>query len=151
MSQSCILSSSYSCAVSGSSQFRRHEVRRSVQEGRRLQAVNVATASFAQAAAAVTSPNPGAAEMTGEWCQSPWSVTGSSGRISHAHTPLLSPIDSATSHYCQSERHCLRGWSSAAGNCPGQQGALSSMPCACQPPHRACLVRLSVQDATTKT
>lgn len=45
-----------------------------------------------QAAPAVTGPNPGAAGMTGEWCQSPWSVTGSSGRISHAPLSCLPSI-----------------------------------------------------------
>lgn len=36
-----------------------------------------------------------------------------------AHTPSLSPIDSATSHYCQSEWHRLLGSSCVAGDCRG--------------------------------
>lgn len=45
-----------------------------------------------QAAPAVTGPNPRAAGMTGEWCRSLWSVTGSSGRISRAPLSCLPSI-----------------------------------------------------------
>lgn len=41
---------------------------------------------------AVTGSNPASAGMTGEWCQSLWSVTGSSGRISRALLSCLPSI-----------------------------------------------------------
>lgn len=63
------------------------------------------------------------------------------------HTPLLSPIDSATSHYCQSGRHCLHGRSCAAGDC---QGSGVHRAASCQP-QGAPLKRPPGQNATTKT
>lgn len=46
------------------------------------------------------------------------------------HTPLLSPIDSATSHYCQSGRRCLavRQEIAEAAGCVGEQGCVPAEP-----------------------
>lgn len=53
------------------------------------------TGSFSPSAPAVTACNAGVAGMTGECCQIPWSVTGSSRRISHTPfscLPLILPL-----------------------------------------------------------
>lgn len=66
--------------------------------------------------------------------------------------PLLSPIDSASSHYCQSGQHCLPGRSCAAGDCQGSRVRRAArrtpaVPAARDhqgplPPARGCLGRM---------
>lgn len=68
-------------------------------------------------------------QVTG--ARAPWSVTRNSWRI--WRTPLLlSPIDSATSHYCQSGQHHLHRGRGASRRLPGQWGAKRSVQHACK-------------------
>lgn len=79
--------------------------------------------------------------MTGEWCQSP-SLCDWELRENFTRAPLLSPIDSATSHYCQSGLQRLHGRSRrAAGDCQGsgvqRQREAARLPAS----HRSATVR----------
>lgn len=124
-------------AVLELSQLMRHICSVSVQEGRRSQTVSGGDGHsiFLSGCSAVTGPNPGAAEMTGERCQSLWSATGSSGRILHTHPSLVS------NRFCHFPLLSIRAAAASprvelySGRLPGQQGAENSTPHACQPLH----------------
>lgn len=103
------------------------------------------TAYFSQAAPAVTGLNPGAAGMTGELCQSPWSVTGSSGRIPRAPLsclPSILPLPIIVNQSGAVSTEELRGV-----RLPGQRGAERSTLHTCQPLHQHGATRGPSQEA----
>lgn len=108
-----------------------------------------------QAAPAVTGSYPGAAGMTGEWCQSPWSVTGSSRRISRTPLSCLPsilplPIIVNQSGIVSTGGAVQQAIARAAG-CREQQAARLPATTPARGPPGAPLERPPGQDATTRT